>query len=702
MLGPVEVRRDGRPVPVPGGKTAELLVRLALEAGVSVGADRLLDELWAGASTNRNTLQSKVARLRRALGDPAAVAGGEGGYRLVVEPRAVDAFRLLRDAATAAERLDAGDARGAAELSAERYPGELLPAAGDWAAPHRTRLEEARTQLVETRLAARSRLGEDVIGELETAVAAHPYREGLWELLIAALYRAGRQADALAAYQRVRGRLADELGLAPGPRLQRLEQQVLNQDPALRGRAAGNLPSLSAELVGREAEIAALAELLEAERLVEIVGPGGIGKTAVAIATGRTLPGEVWLARLEGATTADDVLDTLIAALNVTGGEPALIERLKGGAVVILDNCEHVVDAAAALAVRLLDAAPALRILCTSQVPLDVEGERVFELTPLALGGAVELFSRRAARGEAGDAVRDLCRSLDGLPLAIELAAARTKTLSIEEITRRLDDRFSVLSDPASRRPERRRALRATIGWSYELLFPDDQRGLWALATFAGGAPLPAAESVLEALDVPGSAAIDVVGRLASRSLVIVDEDARYRLLDSIRAFALEAMDEAALTQPALTAHAAWFAAAAAASTAACAARARPTTSPSPAPSAPTSTPHWGGPPRTTRCSRSRSSTGSAGPGSSSATAAARSGSWPRSPPPATPLLRATARAPSCSRAGSRRRRASSCSRASTSTPRARWPTTSTFARAPTTTSPTWSRTTASSRTRSS
>ena len=160
------------------------------------------------------------------------------------------------------------------------------------------------------------------------------------------------------------------------------------------------------------------------------------------------------------------MLDTLIAALRVTGGEPALIERLKGGAaVVILDNCEHVVDAAAALAVRLLDAAPGLRILCTSQVPLDVEGEAIFELTPLALADAVELFAPpRPPAARRGDAVRDLCRSLDGLPLAIELAAARTKTLSIEEITRRLDDRFSVLSDPASRRPERRRALRATIG----------------------------------------------------------------------------------------------------------------------------------------------------------------------------------------------------------------------------------------------
>ncbi len=605
VLGPVEVRRDGEPVPVPGGKTSQLLVRLALEAGAFVRADRLVEDVWAedAVNTRPNTLQSKIAKLRRAFGDPQVIVSGEGGYSLAVEPSEVDALVVLRDSVAAAELLDAEDDRGAAELSAsalERYRGDLLQGAGaaDWAAPYRARLDEARMELTETQFAARLRLGGagDLIGELESAVATYPYQEGLWELLITALYRAGRQADALATYQRVRTLLADDLGLAPGPRLQELERQILVHDSALAigeraARAledharAGNLPSLSAELVGRETEIAAVSDLLEAQRLVEIVGPGGIGKTAVAIATGRRLaesdgaaPGGVWLARLETATTADDVLDTVITALHVTGGQAALLERLKASAaVVILDNCEHVLDAAAALAVRLLDAAPPLRILCTGQVPLDVDGEAVLELTPLALPEAVELFTRRAAArhrdppaGAAYDAVHDLCRSLDGLPLAIELAAARTKTLSIEEISRRLDDRFSVLSDPTSRRPERRRALKATIQWSYELLFPDDQRGLWALATFAGGAPLPAVEYVLEALDVPASAAIDVVGRLASRSLVIVDDDGpavRYRLLDSIRAFALDAMAESGLTERALAAHATWFADAAGSST---------------------------------------------------------------------------------------------------------------------------------------
>jgi predicted ATPase len=290
-------------------------------------------------------------------------------------------------------------------------------------------------------------------------------------------------------------------------------------------------------------------------------------------------PSGVWLARLETSANAAAVTDALVAAFNVSG-ETALFERLKSSAaLVILDNCEQVIDATAALAVRLLDAAPDLRILCTSQVPLDVDGEIVFELAPLALSDAVALFTHRAtaqrpthAWNDGNATVQDLCRSLDGLPLAIELAAARTKTLSIEEITRRLDDRFNLLSDPTSRRPERRRALKATIRWSYDLLFPDDQRGLWALATFSGGAALSAVESVLDAMHVPPAAAIDVVGRLASRSLVIVDAEGepatiRYRLLDSIRAFALEALTDAQMAGCAFAAHAAWFADAAESST---------------------------------------------------------------------------------------------------------------------------------------
>jgi predicted ATPase/DNA-binding SARP family transcriptional activator len=621
VLGSLDVTRDGVRVAVPIGKTSELVVRLALEAGKIVRADRLVEDLWGSGppATTRNTLQSKVAMLRRALGDPDAITSRGGGYALAVDAAHVDALAALDAAAAAARLLADGSAQDAADLSRSTlalYRGEVLQGAGegDWAAPHRTRLEETRIRLVEIHFAARLALDDlgGVIGELETAVATTPFQESLWELLMTAQYRSGRQAEALASYQKVRTQLATELGLDPRPQLQELEQRILAQDPLLevdafplsrrqaqQVRTTGNLPSMAVNLVGRDVEVAAIVHSLGENRLVEIVGPGGIGKTAAAIAVGRMLAASsavgtdgVWLARLESAATADQVLDVLVSAVDGPGGESALFERLRASsALVILDNCEHVIDAAAALAIRLLDAAPGMRILCTSQVALDIDGEVVLELAPLELSHAVELFTRHAtARGRTasagadGGSVLEVCRSLDGLPLAIELAAARTRTLSVGEINRRLADRFRLLSDPTSRRPERRRSLKSTIAWSYDLLFPDDKRGLWALATFSGGAPLSAVESVLEALDVPAAAAIDVVGRLANRSLVMVDEHAeppasgrssaeavvptRYRLLDSIRVFALEEMAAAGLTERARAAHAKWCAEVAASSTA--------------------------------------------------------------------------------------------------------------------------------------
>ena len=606
VLDVVELHRDGERIPVRRGKTAEVLIRLALEAGVMIRTERLIEDLWAdeAAATARNTLQTKVSRLRRALGDAALVRGSSAGYTLDVDASAVDALEVLRLAEQASAFRRAGDPSAALETcttALAMFNGDILSGAGeaDWVIPHRARLEEVRLGLIEDQLGARLDLGAagGVIGELEALVRVHPQGEGLWGLLMLALYRDGRQADALESYQRARSWLADELGLHPGPQLQQIEQQILVHDPVLGGPSSrmralgpekplGNLPALSAELVGRDTEVETVVHLVGSRRLVEIVGPGGVGKTALAIAAGRVLSasggvagGGVWLARLEAAATTDDVVDTMVAALNV-GGEAALFDRLRStAAVMILDNCEHVIDTAAALIGRLLEAAPDLRILCTSQIALDIDGETVFELAPLALADAVALFAWRAnaqrtnrTTSASEDAVEELCRSLDGLPLAIELAAARTRTLSIEEITRRLDDRFSVLRDPSSRRPERRRSLRSTIGWSYELLFPDDQRGLWALATFAGGAPLPAVEYVLGVLDVPATAAIDVVSRLASRSLVMLDDHSasrtvRYRLLDSIRAFAIEAMTEAGASERAFAAHAAWFADAAASST---------------------------------------------------------------------------------------------------------------------------------------
>ena len=361
--------------------------------------------------------------------------------------------------------------------------------------------------------------------------------------------------------------LADDLGLEPGPRLQELERQVLQHDPALRAAPAGNLPSLQRRARRpRRGRRRARAGCSRHERLVEVVGPGGIGKTALAIATGRTLPGSVWLARLEAATTADDVLDTVIAALNVTGGEAALLERLRAArTVLVLDNCEHVLDAAAALAVRLLDAAPAL------QDPRHQPGRA----RRRRRGRPRARAARARRRGRALHAPRRPRRRRPDASCAARSTAFRwrsswprpaRRTLSVEEIARRLDDRFSVLSDPTSRKPERRRALRATIGWSYELLFPDDQRGLWALATFAGGAPLAAVESVLEALGRPGVGG-DRRRRAARRPLA--RDRRRRRATGCSTASARSRSRRWATRRPrGLDAHAAWFAAAAARSTA--------------------------------------------------------------------------------------------------------------------------------------
>jgi len=595
VLGPLEVRRDGRPLTVPSGKTTEVLVRLALDAGRLVSAERLIEDLWgeAAAGTGRNTLQSKVSQLRRALEEPALVSSGRRGYTLELDPGDVDALRVAGLAADASAARRSGDPATAMEAATEAlglFRGEVLADAGDgeWLQPHRTRLDEVRLGLLEDRAAARVDLGGggDVIAELEWLLGEHPLREGLWSSLITALYRAGRQADALAANRRVRQLLVDELGIEPGKALRELERQILQQSTALDAAATapgtaaaalvvGNLPALSTPLVGRGDDLAAVGRLVDGGRLVTLVGPAGVGKTRTAIEAVRSLDpgGGVWLVRLDAADASTSIWQLVTETLQLTGGEQTLLDRFAGvETVLVLDNCEHVLDGVAELVTRLLDGAPPLRVVATSQAPLGLDGEAVYALEPLPLPDSVTLFADRATRmrrrfaldDDTAATVEAVCRSLDGLPLAIELAAARVRSLSVQEIARRLDDRFALLQDPASRRPERRRALAAAIGWSYDLLFPDDQRGLWALSCFTGGAPLAAAEQVLTTLGVPAVAAVDVIGRLADRSMLSVetadDGTTRYRLLDSIRAFAGDRLRDAGLAGDAHAAHAAWFA----------------------------------------------------------------------------------------------------------------------------------------------
>ncbi|MDD7920200.1 BTAD domain-containing putative transcriptional regulator [Actinomycetospora callitridis] len=583
VLGRVEARRDGVPTSIPGGLTTELLVRLALDAGRPVRAERLVEDLWPDpAGVRPNTLQAKISQLRRALGDPALVDGGPAGYTLGVEPGDVDALEALRLAEAGATQLVSGDPAGAAatcRAGLALFGSEVLSAAGtaEWVLPHRLRLEEARARLTEDELAARLALGAtgEIVGELESLVAVLPLREQLWSLLITALYRSGRQADALDALRRVTALLVEELGVDPGPELRALERQVLTHDQALRPAAAerhrGNLPAPTTPLVGRTADLDGRLADLDAHRLVTLVGPAGVGKTRLAIEVARrsAAPGGSWLVRLEGVRTAAELPSALAEAVPGADG----IEGLLGAQLlIVLDNCEHLVEPVRELVVAVLDTAPGVRVLATSQRPLGLDGEVARELPPLPEPDAVALFAQSAAArrpsfaltADITSAVSQVCRALDCLPLAIELAAARTRILTVPEIAQRLDDRFTLLADPTSTRPERRRTLAAALSWSYDLLFPDDHRGLWALAPFPGGATMPAVEHVLVALGVPAAAALDVVERLVDRSLVTADpsggDATRFRLLDSVRAFAADRAAEAGAADVAADALVGWIA----------------------------------------------------------------------------------------------------------------------------------------------
>ncbi len=592
VLGRVEVRRDGASVPVPRGLTTELLVRLAMDAGRPVRAERLVEELWPGTpGTRLNTLQAKVSQLRRALGDPSALTGGPEGYTLVIDPGRVDALHVLRLADEGGALLAAGNAEAAEATCREGlalFGAEVLPAAGaaEWVLPHRVRLEETRVRLLEDEFAARLSLGAtgEVVGELESLVAAYPLRERLWALLITALYGAGRQSDALAASRRVSRILSDELGVDPGAELEALERRVLTHDPGLApavrppppARRLGNVPVPTTPLVGRVDDLAGLLQAIDRKRLVTVVGPAGVGKTRLAVeAAGRnTAPDGAWLVRLEGARTADEVPVAIADAVPAVDGVCRDVATdLRGSdMLLLLDNCEHLAEPVAALVAAVLTGAPRVRLLVTGQRSLGLEEELVIPLGPLPEADAVSLFAQRATErrpsftltADAAPSVAQLCHALDCLPLAIELAAARTRIMSVPEIARRLDDRFTLLADPTSTRPERRRTLAAALSWSYDLLFPDDQRGLWALAQFPGGATLPALEHVLTALGVPRAAALDVVDRLVDRSLVTADADAagatRYRLLDSIRAFAADRATEAGAAGAAGDALVSWIA----------------------------------------------------------------------------------------------------------------------------------------------
>ncbi len=593
ILGPLEVRDEaGNPVPIPGTRERALLAALLIHAGNVVSTDRLIEELWGEHRpvNATNALQAVVSRVRKALGGRGQelVVTRASGYVLAVEPGRVDARRFEQLVAEG-RRLAERGAHGAAArfeqaLALWRGPPLADFAYEDFAQAEIGRLEEARLAAVEDRIQAQLAAGRhaELVGELEQLAAANPLRERLRGQLMLALYRSGRQADALAAYRRGRLLLEEELGLDPSPALRELEHAILTQDATIavvarRGpQPRHNLPARLTSFVGRQRELQELRKLLDCHRLVTITGPGGAGKSSLALELGAQLvdahPGGAWLVELASVREEPVVEEAAAAVLGagaVAPGEATqatgsltdrLVDFLRANELLlILDNCEHLVEPCARLADTLLRCVPGLTILATSREALGVPGEAVWPTPPLELPDeatpvetlpvyeALRLFEERAAaarpgfelRPDTAPAVAGICRRLDGLPLAIELAAARVRVLSLPEIAARLGDRFRFLTGGGRSAAPRQQTLRATVDWSYDLLAERERLLLDRLSVFRGGWSLQAAEEVCAGEGIRSEEILDLLTRLVDQSMVAsAAEGARFRMLETIREYA--------------------------------------------------------------------------------------------------------------------------------------------------------------------
>ncbi|MEU2663792.1 BTAD domain-containing putative transcriptional regulator [Micromonospora sp. NPDC007220] len=572
-------------------------------------------------------LQTKVSQLRRALGageagGRALVESGDAGYRLRASSESVDAGRFaVLVARSRAQREPAGRAatltealslwRGSpyADFRDERFVRQTAE-----------RLDEQRLAALEDLAEARLDLGEHhlLAGELADLVARHPWRERLRAAHLRALYGSGRQREALSAYEQFRRQVRDELGIDPGQELAELHRAILRQDPALRPPAPPSTPARTnlpapvspgpyGGLIGRETAVEAVRERLTSERLVTLTGMGGVGKSRLALEAARvladTFPAGVWLVELAGQphcggqVTCTELVEMVAATLEIRDDSPPglpgerprepmdrLVAALRDRRMLLLlDNCEHVVAPIAELTESLLGAAADLRILATSREPLGIPGEVVLPVPPLALpepgataeqiadAPAVRLFAARARATEPGftvdarntDTIATICRRLDGVPLALELAASRLPVLDPGELAARLDDRFRLLSSGRRTAPARQQGLRAMIDWSWELLSPPERAVLRRLAVFADGATLAAAEQVCPGGQVASDEVLDVLARLIDRSLVMVrhgESPRRYRLPETVAAYGLEQLDSAGELRATRRRHAACFA----------------------------------------------------------------------------------------------------------------------------------------------
>ena len=601
VLGALAAVAGGRELPLGAPKQRALLAALLLARGALVGRGDLVDAVWGEAvpEAAARSLQVYVHGLRRALGSERIETQGDG-YRLRVEPGELDLERFELLVERGRRALAAGDAAAAAEdlrSALALWRGRPLADLASLPVARRAAiLEEQRLQALELRHDAELALGrhEPLLAELDELVREHPYREPFRAHQILALYRSGRQTDALQAYRELRELLVEELGVEPGPELRELERAVLRQDPSLAGPAeppqAGRaaLPVAPTPLVGRHLEVAAVAALLRREgvRLVTLTGPGGSGKTRLALAGAAELAPELadGVVFVDLAAVRDPELlpVTVAEALGVDAGPEGTLDAVLAYArdrtlLLVLDNLEQLVPDVTAVA-TLLSGAPRLRVLATSRAPLRLSGEHEYPVPPLpvpeaaasfeeaAESDAVRLFLARARGVDPGFALTDanlapvvaICRRLDGLPLALELAAARTRLLPPHELERRLAGALEVLVGGAHDLPPRQQTLRATLDWSWGLLTAGQRTALARLSVFAGGAALAAAEDVLG-----GPEALSEVEVLAGHGLVRRSADGdgtvRLSLLETIREYARERLDGAGDAQEACGRHAAFF-----------------------------------------------------------------------------------------------------------------------------------------------
>jgi predicted ATPase/DNA-binding SARP family transcriptional activator len=591
LLGDVEACLDGRPLDTGHTRQRAVLAALLVDVGRPVPAEQLIDRVWADRPPYRarNALSAYVSRLRGVLtgADGVRITRGPGGYLLATDPLTVDLhlFRHLVSRARAADRPAEAAALFAQAL--DLWQGAPFPAVDvPWFADVRTALEAERLAALLDRNDAALGAGRhaELLGEIGAAAAAQPLDERLAGQLMLAQYRSGRQSDALSTYQRIRRRLVEELGSEPGPALRRVHQQILDADPGAPSvrrdtlRSRGNLERRPTRFLGRDDDVRRVADAVRDGPLVTLTGVGGVGKTRLAVETARRLgarfPDGAWLCELAPLSDGAAVGHAVAGALGVQqqqglGIEQTITDYLEGrDLLLVLDNCEHVLDAAARVVDRVVRHCPSVVVLATSREPLGVEGERVLPVHPLPEADAAALFTDRARahRPEFGldpeveDAVAEICRRLDGLPLAIELAAARIRAMSATELAHRLDS--SRLRHATRGADPRHQSLVAAIDWSYRLLSEPERTLFTRLSLFAGGFDLEAAHGVCADQETTEEDTLDLLVGLVDKSMVIARGGpgrSRYLVLETLRAYGREHLDQAGLTDRFARRHAAHF-----------------------------------------------------------------------------------------------------------------------------------------------